>query len=725
MDETPQSPENPGTPTSPPKTEHKTRRPHRKSRNGCTKCKERRVKCDELLPRCSRCQKTNLVCQYPKRQSGNYFAAEDYWMDTTDPSLLNFEVPSFSRRNDGASSPESSGSFYTLPDYLQHGRKIDSPLRSQVAQTLAPAEFELLRHYLEHTCRDMTVDPEDQYTIQIGIPNLACQSKPLMRSVLALAAICKCCDIINQPSVTCEERSQVIEYLAMADHYHMQSLREIQATLPDSKRYDHVLANAAMMGMYGSGSHRTRIWLTKTARFGDEALYDYMPKQLQWMSLWRAVDLAYMGMLNDNSSSPRPEEQHQSGSLSSLHHVPRQPHSPPEFMPSGSIFQPQSHYEYKITSRLERAKTPMVNHPLWTILAATASPALTKLRQTARNVALIHSSHSNLPGIGSFYGEPGGGTPPYSYTPDPALQSCFTALSILTNVMSETFPTNDSTMTPSQLTFEVDIDPARAGLLSEVSPWMRRFAASITALTPTKLPRRMIPAFIHKVPTSYLKLVTEMISFIHAGEQPPPASQNTAATSTTSDLDLNLDPNLNHINLDHPDLNTLNLDLDHDMHMGGGGGGSSTSIPSWGNATTPHHPSSCSSSSIMEPSPPDLPSLPHQLALEIFSHWLVLMILVDNVWWIGDLGAWELGRIVDFRKNILLQEKQQQQQTQQYSVWTAASQQQQAEEGGVVRGGSVEPTAEQDVWWPESMYEISRQFDKHRTEGGSSLGRDT
>lgn len=520
-----------------------------------------------------------------------------------------------------------------------------------------------------------------------------------MRSVLALAAICKCCDIIGQPSVSLEERSQVIQYLALADQYHMQSLREIQATLPDSRTYDHVLANAAMMGMYGPGSHRIRIWLTKAATFGEQALYDFMPKQLQWMSLWRAVDLAYMGIVNDTSSSTGSNEQQQNtqkmGSPSSFHQAPR---SPPEFMPSGSVFQSQPQYEYKITTRLERSKIPMISHPLYPILAATAWPALAKLRKVAREVSVIHVGNISNGGIRNlYYGDPGGVTPPS----DPALQSCFTALSILANVMSDTFSPSDASTTtpttaPSQLTFQVDIDPARAGRLSEVSPWMRRYAASITALTPTKLPRRMIPAFIHKVPTSYLNLVTEMISFVQAGEHPTAQNTTTPATSTPTGSDLNLD---------------LGLDLDIDMGM------SSTSVP-WG-VPTPHS-NPYSSTSTSSPDTMDaatsqqLPSVAHQLALEIFAHWLVLMILNDTVWWIGDLGSWELGRIIDFRKKIVQQ------------LRSASSS---GDIGGIgtyrcIWSNQNQQVGEEDSWWPESMYEVSRQFDKHRPKGGPALGRE-
>ena len=35
-------------------------------------------------------------------------------------------------------------------------------------------------------------------------------------------------------------------------------------------------------------------------------------------------------------------------------------------------------------------------------------------------------------------------------------------------------------------------------------------------------------------------------------------------------------------------------------------------------------------------------SAAHKLAIDIFAHWAVLLMLLDGVWWIGDIGTWEL-----------------------------------------------------------------------------------
>ncbi|RAL11379.1 Zn(II)2Cys6 transcription factor domain-containing protein [Aspergillus homomorphus CBS 101889] len=49
---------------SKPERIYHARRAHRKSRAGCAKCKQRRVKCDESKPHCVRCQKLHLDCSY-------------------------------------------------------------------------------------------------------------------------------------------------------------------------------------------------------------------------------------------------------------------------------------------------------------------------------------------------------------------------------------------------------------------------------------------------------------------------------------------------------------------------------------------------------------------------------------------------------------------------------------------------------------------------------------
>ncbi|KAH8702340.1 hypothetical protein BGW36DRAFT_336768 [Talaromyces proteolyticus] len=570
-------------------TEYKTRKPHRKSRNGCTKCKKRRIKCDELMPRCSRCNKMNLSCQYLKRPLGplNF---EDYWRGSRNPLLLKPEV--FRTDPKKGDSERPGGSFtvdgcpfpsaLSVPPARLLDRKLDSSMRSHVARMLTPTEFELFEHYIEHTSRDLTVDDDEQHTLQIGIPNLACESRPLMKSVLAIAAVCKCYDIISQPPVSHEGRGQVLQLLSLAHQYHMDSLREIQASLPETKHYDYVLANAAMMGMYGSGSHCARIWLATTATFSNQSPVGLMPKHSQWIRLFRAVHLAYAGILYNTQGVNDTIQP-------SLYRHAVDPTA--------------MQYEYKGSALVEQQRNP-IDHVLYPILAATVGSAVSKLHKKARETAIVQASNQ----------KDGCHNSSSTSCNDLEFDACFTALAIFDNIVIETFTDNFSAAsTPDygNLAPEVDIDPV--GQLSEVSPWLRKYTASITSMIPSKLPRRIIMAFIHKVPTRYLTLVEETISLIQTES---PVDEQIAWDSST--------------------FMTAN------------------------------------------------PSISHLLAIDIFAHWLVLVILLDNVWWIGGIGVWELMRVVPLKKYM----------QRRMFMWE-----------------------KNEDWWPESMLEVSRHLEKHRTQG--------
>jgi hypothetical protein len=48
----------------------KTRRPHKKSHNGCTECKTRHIRCDERQPTCANCEVAERSCAYKAPQPG-------------------------------------------------------------------------------------------------------------------------------------------------------------------------------------------------------------------------------------------------------------------------------------------------------------------------------------------------------------------------------------------------------------------------------------------------------------------------------------------------------------------------------------------------------------------------------------------------------------------------------------------------------------------------------
>jgi hypothetical protein len=75
------------------------------------------------------------------------------------------------------------------------------------------------------------------------------------------------------------------------------------------------------------------------------------------------------------------------------------------------------------------------------------------------------------------------------------------------------------------------------------------------------------------------------------------------------------------------------------------------------------------------------PTTPVQrLAMDMFAHWLVLVMLLDGVWWINGIGEWELGRVLSFAQK---------------HEW------------------NIDSAGTSDTWWPESMYSVRQDLAQH------------
>lgn len=286
----------------------------------------RRAKCDERSPSCTRCAELNIKCQYSKVRIG-----------TESPGPRNVSTPdknnaSLGENRDYVPSPSTSttlneeGSVGSVPFevyksnpqplplselQMRHRREAlhDSDLPPLDAQDL-----ELLTHYLSHTSQTIPYDKVDLYALHIGIPNLAFSSKPLMSSVLALAAVCQCYDSLSTtetPSTL--PLSQIKRLLELAERHHRSSLHQIQKII-GTERYNTVLANATLMTLYGSAVHCVRIrliYLHKEGRLRAPLSSEFIPAQSQWISLIRAVHYAFIGLRTnlelrsmENSASP-------------------------------------------------------------------------------------------------------------------------------------------------------------------------------------------------------------------------------------------------------------------------------------------------------------------------------------------------------------------------------------------------------------------------------------
>ena len=464
---------------------------------------------------------------------------------------------------------------------------------SQPSEMLDLKELALLSHYLTHTGRGVAFDEDDLYVLQVGVPNLAFNSKPLMSSLLALAAACQCNDIMKRSSAPLESLGEIRELLRLADRHHRSSLRQIQDTIPTTDCYDQVLANAALMVLYSSASHSIRVRLVEAAKSMDKPLLtELLPAQSQWIALIRAAHAAYVGLLNgpNNFSGSRPART--SNSRAS---------SPPRLERlslSGNDVSPSEDGPSEETKNLYLP-----------IVAATCGPALEKLRAKAQSVVMPEYYHvSATPPVEDYYNQPRSPVGCKS-----ALQICLASLDTLEDVVATVFPNKLSNPEEPQQSV-IDDESPLLGRLSEISPWLRRYLARVTSTAPSKPLRRKVMAFVNRVPLEYLNFVESILEVIP--------------------IETERDNNL----------------LAWDMTDSG---------PSPSNAT-------------------------HRLAMEIFAHWLVLVMLLDGVWWIGDIGEWELGRVVWFMR------------TQAWSVSSA-------------RTG--------ERWWPESMLKVKKELAEHTKEG--------
>lgn len=434
---------------------------------------------------------------------------------------------------------------------------------NQVSNVLSSQDLELLSHYITHTSRVIPYDQEDLYALHVGIPNLAFSNKPLMASILALSAACKSHDIVQQSPEPLERLDELHELLSLADKHHRTSLHQIQGAIRDKEeQYDPVLANAALMVLYGSSSHCVRVLLTQMATRRGIILDDeLLPTQSQWITLIRAAHTAYTGLLNG------PSEQFD------------------------NVFgSPSSGTSASITFEAPATSVDNVYFPedgpsegtkrfLFPIVSATYGPAVDKLIARAqvletRTTSIAESSHAS---------------------------SCFASLDILQDIYSTVFLGKETTVDAESPFFYL-------GRLQSVSPWLRSYLGRVTSSTsptPSKPLRRTIMAFLNRVPLEYLHLVQSMLDRI---------------------------PVVGHVNC-----------MDWDVSM---------------SAATPTQ----------------------QLAIDIFAHWLILVMLLDGVWWIGGIGEWELGRVLSFAD---------------------------------AQGWGIELTEPGERWWPESMYNVKKELAEH------------
>ncbi|KAJ5525348.1 hypothetical protein N7494_011998, partial [Penicillium frequentans] len=416
--------------------------------------------------------------------------------------------------------------------------------------TLDATELDLLSHYLTHTSQNIPFDDLDHYALSVGIPNIAFKSRPVMSSLIALAAACKCHDLVkSNTSLEGQAVIQIQELLMLAERHHRSSLQHIQVAMAQSDCYDNILANAALMVLYASASHSVRVHLATSAKRSGQKLPDeLLPQHSQWMSFTRAAHIASTAILD--------------GIVESMTDIQTEQNPPTPTVNTPAL--PNQHLNGTVVLSPQDGPTENTRRLFLPLVVSTYTQALKILR----------------------------GKPSNHLTFD----ACLEALSVLETCASDALSTNKTVERHNS----PRIEPLVLKHIKKVSPWVGEYMASVTSMKSPKALRRTIMSFLNKAPAKFLNIVQSMLdsSFAEAG------IENMMAPNSS------------------------------------------------------------------EPQIPLLDST-RLLIMDIFAHWLVLVMLLDGVWWIGGIGQWELGRVIALIKP---------------------------------RVSLHQPIDTRETWWPESMH---------------------
>ncbi|KAF2828114.1 hypothetical protein CC86DRAFT_381072 [Ophiobolus disseminans] len=180
----------------------KTRKPHKKSRNGCLPCKGRHVKCDEQKPNCANCVKQGTPCEYRPSKSREGSNSSPVPIATLTPlstegTVLDLSPP-------------------VLPSISHH----PDPLPLNISQ------LRLLHHYTTVTAGTLAHNADSEAIFTKNLVQTAFSYPFLLHAVLALSAL-------HLTRIEGPSSSLHTEYCLLADRHHDAALGDFRATVRD------------------------------------------------------------------------------------------------------------------------------------------------------------------------------------------------------------------------------------------------------------------------------------------------------------------------------------------------------------------------------------------------------------------------------------------------------------------------------------------------------------
>ena len=157
---------------------------HTKSRQGCQRCKARKVKCDEATPSCGACQRHKVCCVYPVARTAAAMRS---------PGLASDGISSSLRQTSLSHSSVSSTATPTTPGSVR-SEPYQEPLRDR--QLINPSQHGVieprLMHYYMINYDDMFSGMDNSDIDEVWrdqVPALAFKNHFLLHAAFAVAAL--------------------------------------------------------------------------------------------------------------------------------------------------------------------------------------------------------------------------------------------------------------------------------------------------------------------------------------------------------------------------------------------------------------------------------------------------------------------------------------------------------------------------------------------------------
>ncbi|KAL2370286.1 hypothetical protein RJ035_006317 [Blastomyces gilchristii] len=155
-----------------------SRRPHQKSRTGCSNCKKRRIKCDETKPGCRKCGAYGISCDYlavqsrPKPRNVFSFADKCSQSPKIDNAAFSFALTELADKIDSA---------------LRLAPNIEDDLKTIAPKPANRDSVEALHHFLVLSSEDNALSAAGKDVINGAMLRIAFQIPYLMHAILGAA----------------------------------------------------------------------------------------------------------------------------------------------------------------------------------------------------------------------------------------------------------------------------------------------------------------------------------------------------------------------------------------------------------------------------------------------------------------------------------------------------------------------------------------------------------